>query len=71
MEEEEADLLFDCVDCGATIDPERDRAFAVSPELYLCFDCSIRRGGRWDAYDDKWVVAPNVGDEPDERRAHP
>ena len=71
MHEQEFNELTKCMDCGALIAPERDRAFAVSDEDFLCFECSLRRGGAYDAEMDRWIVAPSVGDEPDERRPHP
>jgi hypothetical protein len=60
-----------CCDCGASIWPEVARAFACSPEAYLCFECAERRGGVFDATEERWIVAPNVADLPDERRPHP
>ena len=71
MEGDEYDDLYQCIDCGAEIAPGTDRVFAVSPEEYLCFDCSVRRGGQYDADEDRWVRVPWVADEPDERRPHP
>ncbi|MBI2388310.1 MAG: hypothetical protein HYV09_01725 [Deltaproteobacteria bacterium] len=71
MEREEYDELYQCIDCKSPISPETDRAFAVSPEEYLCFDCAVRRGGLYDGDEDRWIRAPFVGDEPDERRPHP
>ncbi len=59
-----------CLECDAPLDPEADRAFACSPDAFLCFACSERRGGVFDAAQDRWVVAPNVAGLPDERRPH-
>jgi hypothetical protein len=60
-----------CCECGAPIWPDIDRAFACSPELYLCFACAERRGGAYDASQERWTVPPNVVGLPDERRPHP
>lgn len=64
------DDLADCLDCGATMAPGPDRAFALSAETFLCFACAQRRGGVYDAAPDRWTRAPDVADEPDERRPH-
>lgn len=60
-----------CVECGAELWPERDRAFACGPDSYLCFACSERRGGIYEANHDRWSVPPDVSGLPDERRPHP
>jgi hypothetical protein len=59
-----------CCLCGAPIWPETDRSFACSPEEFLCFACSERRGGVYEAREDRWVVAPDVAGLFDERRPH-
>jgi hypothetical protein len=71
MHRSEARELVDCLDCGAAIAPERERAFAVGDDMYLCFECAVRRGGVYDEREDRWMVPPIVEDEPDERRPHP
>jgi recombinational DNA repair protein (RecF pathway) len=63
--------LTDCCDCGATIVPATDRAFALNDNEFLCFDCAVRRGGAFDAAQERWTVPPDVANVPDERRAHP
>jgi hypothetical protein len=60
-----------CCDCGAAIWPDVDRAFACSPEAYLCFACAERRGGTYALDEERWTVAPDVAGLPDERQAHP
>ncbi len=60
-----------CFICGAELSPEVDRAFACSPEIYLCFECAEARGGVYDAGEDRWVVAPDTSGLADERRPHP
>src|SRR5688500_2586930 len=71
MHQEEWLELTNCLDCGEPIVPERDRAFAVSEEGFLCFECAERRGGVYDADTERWTAAPDVTGEPDERRPHP
>ncbi len=63
--------LADCIDCGATISPGRDRGFSLTQSTCLCFECAIRRGGVYDEPHDRWLVRPKIADEPDERRPHP
>jgi hypothetical protein len=47
-----------CCDCGAEIWPEVDRAFACATGTYLCFACAERRGGVYDANEDRWLAPP-------------
>ncbi len=70
MHRSEAEELVECFDCGATIAPALDRAFAISDDAFLCFDCALKRGGVFDADEDRWTKPPRVGDLPDERRPH-
>jgi hypothetical protein len=60
-----------CNDCGAEIWPDVDRAFSCSAETFLCFACAERRGGVYDASNDRWLVAPSIVGLFDERRASP
>ncbi len=71
MHRQEYDELVDCCDCGATVAPGPDRAFAVSDDVFLCFDCAFRRGGVYDGQKERWAVAPSVSGLADERRPHP
>lgn len=71
MEAEEWEEQVDCIECGATIHPETDAGFQVGAAIFLCNACALARGGVYDPVDDRWVVSPNVEDEPDERRPHP
>lgn len=70
MHSTEWNELVECLDCGATI-ASTDCAYAITDETFLCFSCAVRKGGVYDADHDRWTVAPNVSDEPDERRPHP
>ena len=71
MHSQEWNELTECFDCGATVAPATDRAFAMSDDAFLCFDCAVRRGGVYDLDGELWTVAPDVSDEADERRRHP
>ncbi len=64
------DELSVCSSCGAELWPEADRAFTYGPGAYLCFECAERRGGVFDAEEDRWTSAPDVSGLPDERRPH-
>lgn len=70
MQVEELEDIVECIDCGAPMAPGQDRAFALSDDAFLCLACATRRGGVYDETEDRWAAAPNVGDEPDERRRH-
>lgn len=70
MNESEWTEVTVCSACGSRVSPERDRAFASSPEVYLCFACAEARGGVYEAGEDRWVVAPDATGLDDERRPH-
>jgi hypothetical protein len=55
--------LAECMDCGATVSPGTDRAFAMNDTMCLCFACAIARGGVYDEPHDRWAKAPRVADE--------
>lgn len=55
-----------CSDCGATISRAGDRGFAFGESSVLCFACAERRGGRYDAGEDRWTRAPSIGGLPPE-----
>ncbi len=66
----DSDEPISCAACGADLWPDVDRAFPASPDTFLCFECAERRGGVYDADEDRWVVAPDVMGVSDERRPH-
>jgi recombinational DNA repair protein (RecF pathway) len=59
-----------CVSCGETVSPGLGRAFLISDDDFLCFECAEERGGRWDERRDAWVEAPDLRDLMDAHRAH-
>lgn len=71
MNESEWTEMTTCLGCRAQVSPTIDRAFACSPDTYLCFACAEARGGVYDAGEDRWVVAPDTSGLEDERRRHP
>ena len=56
------DTVLGCSDCGDTVAPQSDRAYAFGTDGVLCMECSVRRGGAWDEARDAWSVPPRVDD---------
>ena len=56
---EESKITF-CADCGAEIAPESERGFGLGGGAALCFECAVRRGGRWDEARDCWAADPSL-----------
>ena len=57
MEEEEAGEPPICADCGEPTELDSSLSFATSDGKVLCFNCAIRRGGKYDDERDRWEVA--------------
>lgn len=49
-----------CADCGAQVVAVDDRAFEFGTQGLLCWPCAERRGGRYDAEQERWSVAPDI-----------
>jgi hypothetical protein len=64
MHRSESRELASCLACGAEVVPGRDRAFALSPDRFLCFSCATQRGGSWDELHDHWTAEPETRDLP-------
>jgi hypothetical protein len=62
---DERELSDVCGLCGASVNPENE-SFAFGTAGVLCFECSIARGGRFDAGRETWDPPPDVADLPDE-----
>jgi hypothetical protein len=60
MDVEEADGLTECWGCNATVSGAEDRVYAFGELGVLCFECAVRRGGTFDAKQERWVRAPNL-----------
>ena len=43
-----------------------ERGFSFGLRNLLCFDCAVRRGGRYDAERDTWTESPDVAGLADE-----
>ena len=61
MHRSEADQQLVCAACGATVDPGA-RVYGFAPLAVLCWDCSLARGGRYDAHEERWTRPPSVSD---------
>ena len=53
-----------CADCGAEVIGAADRAFEFGTQGLLCWQCAERRGGRYDAQQERWSVAPDIAGLP-------
>ena len=62
--------LEECAHCGATLDPEVDRACTIGDEV-LCFSCAVREGGVYDEARAQWIVPPAISRVPSGRTLYP
>jgi hypothetical protein len=60
-EERDEEGTVACIDCGNEIFAA-DRSYEFGSEQLLCWQCAERRGGRYDAHQERWTDAPEVGD---------
>jgi len=51
-----------CAACGGEIGFRDERSFAFGSDQAVCWECCLKRGGRYDAHLDRWEVAPRVVD---------
>lgn len=65
MHREEYEGQSACADCGAVISIATDRGFSFGAQGVLCWECAIRRGGSYDANEDRWTEPPDVADLPE------
>jgi recombinational DNA repair protein (RecF pathway) len=54
--------LVSCAGCGAEISLRGDRVFSFGSDSALCAECSLQRGGRYDAVHECWEISPRVSD---------
>jgi len=62
MEPEEIEELVECWECGTTVSPSEDPVFPFGERAVLCLECSIKRGGEYDADSERWTQPPSVDD---------
>jgi hypothetical protein len=60
MHRSEERELSRCADCDAVIDPGRERGFGLGAGGTLCYECAVRRGGRYDEVHDRWAEEPRL-----------
>ncbi len=62
MHRSEASGLVPCSDCGVEVRSGREREFELGTSGVLCFECALRRGGRYDEQLDRWSEEPRIDD---------
>ncbi len=62
MDRSESSGLVSCVECGVQLRSGRDREIELGSRAVLCFDCALRRGGRFDENLDRWSAEPRIDD---------
>jgi hypothetical protein len=67
MHRSERATYIACADCGTELSPGGERGFAFGARGMLCFDCALRRGGRYDDNFDHWHHKPFIDDLGPER----
>jgi hypothetical protein len=68
MHRSELDQGTDCADCGARILPGAEQGYDLGESAMLCSSCARKRGGSYDARQERWVKAPRVADLLEEPR---
>ncbi len=48
-----------CADCGIVFAPRLYGAYYFDRQL-ICFDCALRRGGKFDAERETWTIVPSL-----------
>ena len=60
MHRSEERTLSRCADCGAEIRAEAQEGFTFGTRGVLCLQCAERRGGSYDAGQDRWTTSPDL-----------
>ena len=68
MHRSELDQGTLCADCGALMLAGAEDGFGFGESSMLCASCATRRGGSYDARQERWVCAPRVADRVDQPR---
>ncbi|MEW5852050.1 MAG: hypothetical protein AB2A00_24895 [Myxococcota bacterium] len=50
----------ECEDCRQTVTPPQDPVYRLGEDAFLCLQCATRRGGVYNADEDRWVVEPSL-----------
>jgi hypothetical protein len=62
MHRSEIDQGTQCADCGAPILAGAEDGFGFGESAMLCSTCAAKRGGSYDARQERWVRQPRVAD---------
>ncbi len=68
MHRSESDQGTSCADCGAAVLAGAEAGFDFAEDATLCASCAARRGGSYDAHQERWVRPPRIADLLDEPR---
>jgi hypothetical protein len=61
MNQNEASNVVECSACRELVSPEWGTCYRFADDGVLCFECSVHRGGRFDAWGEGWFIAPALG----------
>ena len=61
-EEDEREIASACADCGEGIEPGGARSYGFGEQSQLCWACAIKRGGSYDARQERWTTKPSTAD---------
>ena len=62
MHRSEQNELAICSDCGTELRVGTERGYGFGVRGVLCWDCALRRGGRYDEAHEQWVQGPRIDD---------
>lgn len=68
MHRSEIDQGTQCADCRAKILGGAEAGFGFGESAMLCSSCAAKRGGSYDAHQERWVRPPRVADLLDKPR---
>ncbi len=58
----EEPVALECADCGRSVEGEEERAYFFGESGVLCWGCALKRGGVYDAEQERWVERPDIKD---------
>jgi hypothetical protein len=68
MHRSELEQATPCADCGAPILTGAEPSYDFGENALLCSTCAGKRGGSYDARQERWVHPPRVSDLLEEPR---
>jgi hypothetical protein len=69
MHREEWEEEQPCADCGTTVFRSSDLNYPFDDQI-LCWQCAVRRGGKYDAIYERWTLCPELSELMEPRRMH-